>query len=175
MRRRDVRPIASPVAAGALPRGLGRVAARNRRSGPRAGAGLAGAAGPAARRPPLRRPLRTRDAALAALAANPRRLAAFALATDQPTAAATAIAALPDDDRARPVLAARLAWRQGRLTDAIKFLDTAPARRAGRLRAAPTRRARRLRATLLAEQSVLTGTHPRLREPGEAAPRGQTM
>ncbi len=70
-----------------------------------------------------------RSAALAALAANPRRLAAFALATDQPTAAATAIAALPDDDRARPVLAARLAWREGRLTDAIKSLDAAPARR----------------------------------------------
>jgi glycosyltransferase involved in cell wall biosynthesis len=113
-----------------------------------------------------------RDAALAALAANPRRLAAFALATDQPTAAATAIAALPDDDRARPVLAARLAWREGRLTEAIKSLDTAPARRARRLRATPTRRARRLRATLLAEQSVLTGTHPRLREP---APKDRTM
>jgi glycosyltransferase involved in cell wall biosynthesis len=102
-----------------------------------------------------------RDAALAALAAKPRRLAAFALATDQPAAAATAIAALPDDDRARPVLAARLAWREGRLTDAIKSLDTAPGRRA-----------RKLRRTLLAEQSVLTGTHPRLHEP---APRGRTM
>jgi glycosyltransferase involved in cell wall biosynthesis len=102
-----------------------------------------------------------RDAALAALAAKPRRLAAFALATDQPAAAATAIAALPDDDRARPVLAARLAWREGRLTDAIKTLD-----------ATPTRRARKLRRTLLAEQAVLTGTHPRLHEP---APRGRTM
>jgi glycosyltransferase involved in cell wall biosynthesis len=102
-----------------------------------------------------------RAAALAALAAEPRRLAAFALATDQPAAAATAIAALPDQDRARPVLAARLAWREGRLTDAIKSLD-----------AAPTRRARKLRRTLLAEQAVLTGTHPRLRDP---APETQTM
>lgn len=33
----------------------------------------------------------------AALAARPRRLAAFALATDQQAAAATAIAAVPDD------------------------------------------------------------------------------
>ena len=67
-----------------------------------------------------------RDAALAALAAKPRHLAAFALATDQPAAAATAIAALPDNDKARPILAARLAWRQGRLTDAIKSLEAAP-------------------------------------------------
>jgi glycosyltransferase involved in cell wall biosynthesis len=103
-----------------------------------------------------------RDAALAALAAKPCRLAAFALATDQPATAATAIAALPDQDRARPVLAARLAWREGRLTDAIKSLD-----------AAPTRRARKLRRTLLAEQAVLTGTHPRLRETG--TPETQTM
>ena len=94
-----------------------------------------------------------RDAALAALAAKPRHLAAFALATDQPAAAATAIAALPDNDKARPILAARLAWRQGRLTDAVKSLD-----------AAPTRRARNLRRTLQAEQAVLTGAHPRLRE-----------
>jgi hypothetical protein len=85
-----------------------------------------------------------RDAALAALSASPRRLAAFALATDQQAAAAAAVATLPDDDRARPVLAARLAWRQGRLTDAIKALD-----------AAPGRRARRLRQTLLAEHALL--------------------
>ena len=114
-----------------------------------------------------------RDAALAALAAWPRRLAAFALATDQPAAAATAIAALPDDDRARPVLAARLAWREGRLSDAIKTLDAASSRRARRPRAAATRRARRLRTTLQAEQSLLTGVHPRLRETGTSEP--QTM
>jgi glycosyltransferase involved in cell wall biosynthesis len=103
-----------------------------------------------------------RDAALASLAANPGRLAAFALATDQQAAAAAAIAKLPDQDRARPVLAARLAWREGRLTDAIRSLD-----------AAPTRRARKLRRTLLAEQAVLTGAHPRLRETG--TPETQTM
>jgi glycosyltransferase involved in cell wall biosynthesis len=105
-----------------------------------------------------------RDAALAALSASPRRLAAFALATDQQGAASAAIAALPDDDRARPVLAARLAWRQGRLTDALKTLDTAPGRRA-----------RRLRRTLLAEQAVLTGAHPRLRDPGTPEPRTMIM
>ena len=41
-----------------------------------------------------------RDAALAALAASPRRLAAFALAADQPEAAAAALARLPERDRA---------------------------------------------------------------------------
>ena len=60
-----------------------------------------------------------RAAALAALDASPRRLAAFSLAVDQPETAAAALARLADDDRARPVLAARLAWREGRLTDAI--------------------------------------------------------
>ncbi len=35
-----------------------------------------------------------------------------ALAVDQPDAAAAALARLADDDRARPVLAARLAWRR---------------------------------------------------------------
>ena len=105
-----------------------------------------------------------RDAALAALAAKPRRLAAFALATDQQAAAATAVAALPDDDKARPVLAARLAWRQGRLTEAIETLDTARGRPA-----------RRLRRALQAERSVLTGTHPRLREAATAETRTMIM
>ncbi len=85
-----------------------------------------------------------RAAALAALDASPRRLAAFSLAVDQPETAAAALARLPDDDRARPVLAARLAWREGRLTEAIRALDRAPGIRA-----------RRLRKTLTAEQSVL--------------------
>ena len=83
-----------------------------------------------------------RDAALAALAASPRRLAAFALAVDQPAAAAAALARLPEDDRARPVLAARLAWREGRLTEALSALDGARGRPA-----------RRLRRTLAAEQA----------------------
>ena len=73
-----------------------------------------------------------RAAALATLDASPRRLAAFSLAVDQPAAAAAALARLPDDDRARPVLAARLAWRQGRLTEALEALDAAPGLRARR-------------------------------------------
>jgi glycosyltransferase involved in cell wall biosynthesis len=87
-----------------------------------------------------------RTGALAALDASPRRLAAFSLAVDQPAAAAAALGRLPDGDRARPVLAARLAWREGRLTDAIRALDRAPGPRA-----------RRLRKTLTAERAVLGG------------------
>jgi glycosyltransferase involved in cell wall biosynthesis len=93
-----------------------------------------------------------RAAALAALETSPRRLAAFALAVDQPETADAALGRLPDDDRARPVLAARLAWREGRLTDAIGALD-----------AAPGIRARRLRTRLTAERAVLGG------------PRGDSM
>jgi len=85
-----------------------------------------------------------RDAALAALAASPRRQAAFSLAADQPATAAAAVRRLGEDDPARPVLAARLAWREGRLTDALRALDGAPGRPA-----------RRLRRTLLAEQTLL--------------------
>jgi glycosyltransferase involved in cell wall biosynthesis len=87
-----------------------------------------------------------RAAALAALDAAPRRLAAFSLAVDQPETAAAALARLADDDRARPVLAARLAWREGRLTDAIETLEHAPGLRA-----------RRLRTRLTAERAVLQG------------------
>jgi glycosyltransferase involved in cell wall biosynthesis len=93
-----------------------------------------------------------RDAALASLAASPRRQAAFALAADQPAAAAAALSRL---DPAPPVLAARLAWREGRLTDALRALDHAPGRQA-----------RRLHATLTADhrpasplgQSMITGS-----------------
>ena len=85
-----------------------------------------------------------RDAALASLGGSPRRLAAFALAADQPAAAAAAVDRLPGDDEGRPVLAARLAWREGRLTDALRALDNAP-----------SRSARRLRTTLAAEQALL--------------------
>ena len=67
-----------------------------------------------------------RDQAQAALQATPRRLAAFSLAVDQPATAAAALRRLPEDDRARPVLAARLAWREGRLTDALQALEGAP-------------------------------------------------
>jgi glycosyltransferase involved in cell wall biosynthesis len=90
-----------------------------------------------------------RDAALASLARSPRRLAAFALAADQPAAAAAAVDRLPGDDKARPVLAARLAWREGRLTEALRALDSAPGRSA-----------RRLRATLTAEQALLASPTP---------------
>src|SRR5690348_161142 len=91
-----------------------------------------------------------RDTALASLAGSPRRLAAFALAADQPAAAAAAVDRLPDDDKGRPVLAARLAWREGRLTEALRALDHAP-----------SRSARRLRATLTPEQALLPGPPPR--------------
>jgi glycosyltransferase involved in cell wall biosynthesis len=91
-----------------------------------------------------------RAAALAALQTSPRRLAAFSLAVDQPETAAAALARLPDDDRARPVLAARLAWREGRLTEAIETLDRASGSRA-----------RRLRARITAERAVLAA------EPGK--------
>jgi glycosyltransferase involved in cell wall biosynthesis len=94
-----------------------------------------------------------RAAALATLHASPRRLAAFSLAVDQPEAAAAALARLPEDDPARPVLAARLAWREGRLSEALEALDHAPGPRARRLR--QTLRARRLRQTLRAERAVL--------------------
>jgi glycosyltransferase involved in cell wall biosynthesis len=67
-----------------------------------------------------------RDQARAALEAEPRRLAAFSLAVDQLATAAAALRRLPEDDRARPVLAARLAWREGRLTDALEALEKAP-------------------------------------------------
>ena len=79
-----------------------------------------------------------RDAARASLGGSPRRLAAFALAADQPAAAAAAVDRLPGDDKARPVLAARLAWCEGRLTEALQALDHAPGRSARRLRATLT-------------------------------------
>ena len=85
-----------------------------------------------------------RAAALAALDTSPRRLAAFSLAVDQPETAAAALARLSDHDRARPVLAARLAWREGRLTDAVEALGQAK-----------SQRARRLRTRLTAERSLL--------------------
>jgi len=86
-----------------------------------------------------------RAAALATLDASPRRLAAFSLAVDQPATAAAALNRLPDHDPARPVLAARLARREGRLTEAIQALDHAPGLRT-----------RRLRTLLTAERAVLS-------------------
>jgi len=85
-----------------------------------------------------------RAAALATLDTSPRRLAAFSLAVDQPAAAAAGLDRLADNDRARPVLAARLARREGRLTEAIGALDPAK-----------SIRARLLRTRLTAERAVL--------------------
>ena len=75
-----------------------------------------------------------RRGALTALEASPARLAAFSLAVDQPTVARSALARVSDDNPARPRLAARLAYREGRLTDAVSALDGAPGWRAARLR-----------------------------------------
>jgi glycosyltransferase involved in cell wall biosynthesis len=97
-----------------------------------------------------------RAAALAALDASPKRLAAFSLAVDQPQVAAAALGRLAENDHARPVLTARLAWREGRLTEAIQALDQAHGD-------ARDLRVRRLRKTLAAEQAVLSGVQPRPR------------
>jgi len=75
-----------------------------------------------------------RRAALTALEARPARLAAFSLAVDQPQVARSALARLSDDSGARPRLAALLAYREGRLTDAIRALEDARGWRAARLR-----------------------------------------
>ena len=75
-----------------------------------------------------------RRGALTALEARPARLAAFSLAVDQPTVARSALARLSQDNPARPRLAARLAYREGRLTDAVRALDGAGGWRAARLR-----------------------------------------
>ena len=77
-----------------------------------------------------------RRGALTALEASPARLAAFSLAVDQPTVARSALARLSEDNAARPRLAARLAYREGRLTDAVRALDGARGWRAARLRRA---------------------------------------
>ena len=79
-----------------------------------------------------------RRGALTALEASPARLAAFSLAVDQPTVARSALARLSEDNAARPRLAARLAYREGRLTDAVRALDGARGWRAARLRRALT-------------------------------------
>jgi glycosyltransferase involved in cell wall biosynthesis len=75
-----------------------------------------------------------RRGALTALEARPARLAAFSLAVDQPTVARSALARLSQDNPARPRLAARLAYREGRLSDAVTALDGASGWRAARLR-----------------------------------------
>ena len=75
-----------------------------------------------------------RRGALTALEASPARLAAFSLAVDQPAVARSALARLSEQNEARPRLAAKLAYREGRLSDAVKDLEGARGLRAGRLR-----------------------------------------
>jgi len=75
-----------------------------------------------------------RRAALTGLEARPARLAAFSLAVDQPQVARSALARLSERSGARPRLAARLAYREGRLDDAILALDGARGWRSARLR-----------------------------------------
>jgi glycosyltransferase involved in cell wall biosynthesis len=92
-----------------------------------------------------------RQASLNLLSTSPRRLAAFALAVDRPDVARSALERMPSADRARPVLMARLAWREGRYTDAMRILDGADGRHE-----------RELRASVTAELNVLTHGIPRL-------------
>jgi glycosyltransferase involved in cell wall biosynthesis len=91
-----------------------------------------------------------RKAALSSLGTSPRRLAAFALAVDRPDAARAALDRMPGTDPARAILLARLAAREGRLTDAVAALDGVPGRRVARLR-----------ASLAGELYVLTDGIPR--------------
>jgi glycosyltransferase involved in cell wall biosynthesis len=100
-----------------------------------------------------------RRAALTALEARPARLAAFSLAVDQPQVARSALARLPEGSGARPRLAARLAYREGRLSDAVRALEGARGWRAARLR-----------RSLRGEIAMLEPGHLRL--DGPAAARG---
>src|SRR5580704_13574117 len=122
-------------------------AARDRRPGARGDARLAGAAAAAARPGRARGPLRQ------------GRLAAFSLAVDQPTVARSALARLSEHNGARPRLAARLAYREGRLADAVTELDGAGGWRAARLR-----------RSLLAELSMLEPGRLTLGGPSRLAP-----
>jgi glycosyltransferase involved in cell wall biosynthesis len=101
-------------------------------------------------------------AALGLLATMPRRLAAFALAVDRPDAARSALDRMPVADPARAILLARLAAREGRLTDGIAALDGVTARRAVKLR-----------ASLAGELDLLTDGIPRP-ERAKAVPAPRT-
>jgi len=100
-----------------------------------------------------------RRGALTALEASPARLAAFSLAVDQPTVARSALARLSEHNGARPRLAARLAYREGRLGDAVKELEGAGGWRNARLR-----------KSLLAELAVLEPGSLKLGTPVSKAP-----
>jgi glycosyltransferase involved in cell wall biosynthesis len=95
--------------------------------------GLVGLAGPYGRAAALWG-AGDRRGSLTALEGAPARLAAFSLAVDQPTVARSALARVSEHNGARPRLAARLAYREGRLTDAVGELDGAGGWRAARLR-----------------------------------------
>jgi glycosyltransferase involved in cell wall biosynthesis len=110
--------------------------------------GLVGLAGPYGRAAALWG-AGDRRGALTALEASPAQLAAFSLAVDQPTVARSALARLSEHNGARPRLAARLAYREGRLTDAVRELEGAGGWRAARLR-----------KSLLAELNLLRGGDP---------------
>src|SRR6185437_14085861 len=119
--------------------------------------GLVGLAGPYGRAAALWG-AGDRRGALTALEASPAQLAAFSLAVDQPTVARSALARLSEHNGARPRLAARLAYREGRLTDAVRELEGAGGWRAARLR-----------RSLLAELKMLEPD--RLHLPGRVAVR----
>src|SRR5580693_1572197 len=95
--------------------------------------GLVGLAGPYGRAAALWG-AGDRRGALTALEASPARLVAFSLAVDQPVVARSALARVSEHDGARPRLGARLAYREGRLTDAVAALDGAGGWRAARRR-----------------------------------------
>jgi glycosyltransferase involved in cell wall biosynthesis len=95
-----------------------------------------------------------RRAALTALEGRPARLAAFSLAVDQPQVARSALARVSEGSGARPRLAARLAYREGRLTGALRALEGARGWRAARLR-----------RSLRAEVEMLEPGHLRLSGP----------
>jgi glycosyltransferase involved in cell wall biosynthesis len=100
-----------------------------------------------------------RRGALTALEASPARLVAFSLAVDQPTVARSALARVSEHNGARPRLAARLAYREGRLTDAVEELEGARGWRAARLR-----------RSFLAELAMLEPGSLKLGAPASAVP-----
>ena len=114
-----------------------------------------------------------RRGALTALEARPARLAAFSLAVDQPTVARSALARLSQDNPARPRLAARLAYREGRLTDAVRALDGARGWRAARLRRALQAEIEMLEPGALTAGGRGSNLSHRAEGAGGSPPRGQ--
>ena len=114
-----------------------------------------------------------RRGALTALEARPARLAAFSLAVDQPTVARSAIARLSERNSDRPLLAARLAYREGRLSDAVRELDGARTPRALRLRRAYQAEIDMLEPGGLSSPRTSGGSSPRQGEWGAGASHAQ--